>query len=87
MEKNKASMERRNPIRIKYCEEDSSSSSMSMYTLDLDGDDSVGSSNQSPPIVIHDSPLPLHMEEVHSSPIMEKVMFERHSMIQEEDHP
>ena len=27
------------------------------------------------------------MEEVHSSPIMEKVLVERHSVIQEEDHP
>jgi hypothetical protein len=37
--------------------------------------------------VIYDAPLPLHMEEVHSSPIIEKVPSERHSMIQEEDHP
>ena len=37
--------------------------------------------------MIHDSTLPLHMEEVHSSPIMEKVSSEMHSMIQEEDHP
>ena len=60
---------------------------MSMYNLDLDGEDSNVPSNQSPIIVIHDAPLPMHMEEVHSSPITEKVSSERHSMIQEEDHP
>ena len=42
---------------------------------------------QTPTIVIHDAPLPMHMEEVHSSPITEKVPSERHSVIQEEDHP
>jgi hypothetical protein len=29
----------------------------------------------------------MHVEEVHSSPIIKKVPFERHSMVQEEDHP
>ena len=29
----------------------------------------------------------MHLEEVHSSPIMEKILSQRHSMIQEEDHP
>ena len=29
----------------------------------------------------------MHLEEVHSSPITEKVSSERHSMVQEEDHP
>ena len=37
--------------------------------------------------MIHDAPLPMHMEEVHSSPIMEKVPSERHSIIHEEDNP
>ena len=45
LDKNKSSMERRNPIRIEDCEEDSSSSSMSMYNLDSDGDDLDGPSN------------------------------------------
>ena len=85
--KSKVVIEQRNPIRIKDCEEESSSSSMSMYSPDLDGEDSDGPSNRSPTIVIHDAPLPLHMEEVHSSPITEKVPFERHFVIQEEDHP
>lgn len=80
-------MEWRNPIRIEDCEEDSSSSSMSMYNLDSYGEDSYGLSNRSPTIVIHDALLPLHMEEVHSSPIMEKAPFERNPVIQKEDHP
>ena len=29
----------------------------------------------------------MHMEEVHSSPIIEKVTSERYLVIQEEDHP
>ena len=57
-------------------------SSLLMYIHDLDGP-----SNRSPTIVIHDAPLPLHMEEVHSSPIMDKVTFELLFVIQEEDHP
>ena len=58
-----------------------------MYNFDSDGEYSDGSSNQSPTIVIHDAPLPMHLEKVHSSPIMEKVPSEIHSMVQEEDHP
>ena len=62
LEKRKVAMEQRNPIRIKDFEEGSSSSSMSMYILDLDGEDSNVPSNQSPTIVLHDAPLPMHME-------------------------
>ena len=29
----------------------------------------------------------MHVEEVHNSPITKKVLFERHSVVQEEDHP
>jgi hypothetical protein len=87
MEKNKATMEQKIHLRVKVCEEGSSSSSMSMYTLDSDGKDSYVPSNQSPTIVLHYDPLPMHMKEVHSSPITEKVSSERHSMIQEENHP
>ena len=36
-EKRKTIIEWRNPIRIEDCEEESSSSYMSMYNLDLDG--------------------------------------------------
>lgn len=58
-----------------------------MYNFDSWGEDSNGLSNQSPTIVIHDTPLPMHLEKVHGSPITENVSFERHSAVQEEDHP
>ena len=58
-----------------------------MYNLDLDGEDSNVPSHRSPAVIVHDAPLPMHLEEVHSSPIMEKVLSERHSMDQEEYHP
>lgn len=83
LEKKKVTMKQRNPIRIKDCEEGPSSSSMSMYNLDSNGEASNGPSNQSPTIVIHDASLPLHMEEVHSSPITKNVLSERHYVIQE----
>ena len=72
LDKSKATMEWRNPIRIKDCEEESSSSSMSMYNLDSNREYLEVPSNRSPTVVIHDVPLPMHMEEVHSSPLMEK---------------
>ena len=59
---------------------------MSIYNLDLDREYSNVPSHQSPTVIIHDAPLPMHLEEVHSSPVMEKIPSERHSMIQE-DHP
>ena len=40
MEKNEASMERKIPLRVEDCEEGLSSSSMLMYNLDFDGEDS-----------------------------------------------
>ena len=60
---------------------------MSMYNLDSDGEDCDVPSYRYPTVIIHDVPLPMHMEEVHSSPIMENIPSERHSLIQEEDHP
>ena len=36
--------------------------------------------------MIHDAPLPMHLEEAHSLPITEKVSSERHSMMKKEDH-
>ena len=86
-EKRKAAIEWRNLIRINDEEEESSSSSMSMYNLDLDKEDSDVPSHRSPTVILHDSPLPMHLEEVHSSPVMEKIPSERHSVIQEENHP
>ena len=58
-----------------------------MYNLDSDGEDLEFPSNQSPTIVLHDSPIPMHMKEAHSSPITEKFPSERHFVVQEEDHP
>lgn len=80
-------MEWIDPIRIEDYEEETSYSSMSMYNLDGDVEESDVPSNQSPTLVIHDAPLPVHMEEVHSSPIIEKVIFERYFVIHEEYHP
>ena len=57
-----------------------------MYNLDLDGEDSDVPSNRYPTIVLYDAPLPMHMEEVHSSPITKKVSSKRHYVIHEEDH-
>ena len=64
--------------RVKDCEEDSSSSSMSMYNLDFDGEDSNFPSNWSTVVVLHDAPPLMNVEEVHCSPITEKVPCERH---------
>ena len=55
---------------------------MSMYILDSDIP-----SHRSPIIILHHAPLPMHLEEFHSSPITEQIPSERYSMIQEEDHP
>ena len=68
----KVSIEKRNIIWIEDEKEESSSSSMAMYNLDLDKEDSDVPSHKSVTVIIHDSPLPMHMEESHSSPIMEK---------------
>ena len=58
-----------------------------MYNLDSSEDGSEFLSNQTPTIVIHNTALLMHVEEVHSSPITKKVPSKRHSMVQEEDHP
>lgn len=60
---------------------------MSMYNLDFGEEGSDFLSNRTPTVVIHNAPLSMHVEEVHSSPITEKVLSERHSVVQEEDHP
>ena len=58
-----------------------------MYILNSDKEDSDVPSHRSPIVIVQDAPLPMHLEEVHSSPVMKKVPSERHSMIQEEEHP
>ena len=86
-EKSKVVIERRNIIWVEDEEEESSSSSMSMYGLDSDKEDSDVPSHRSPTVIVHDAPLPMHLEELHSSPITEKVPSKRHSSVQEEYHP
>jgi hypothetical protein len=87
MERSKAAMEWNILPSVEDYEEDSSSSSMSMYNLDFDGEDSYFLLNRTPHIVLHNAPLPMLVEELHSSHITEKVPFERHYVVQEEDHP
>ena len=82
MEKSKESMEWNIPPRVEDCEEGSSSSSMLMYNLDFDGEDSNFPSTSLVLFVLHDAPLLIHLEEVHNSPITEKFQSERHSMVQ-----
>ena len=57
----KDAIEQRNIIRIEGEEEESSYSSMSMYNLDSDREDSYVPSHPSPIVIIHDAPLPMHM--------------------------
>ena len=60
---------------------------MSIYNVDSDKKDSDMPSHWSPTIIVHDSPLPMHLEEVHSSRVTDKILSEMNSMIQEEEHP
>ena len=60
---------------------------MSMYSLDSNKEDSKVPSHRSPTFILQDAPIPMHLEEVHSSPVMENIPSERHSVIQEEEHP
>ena len=60
---------------------------MYMYSLDSVKEDFNIPSHRSPTVFVHDTPLPMHLEEVHSSPVTEKILSERHSLIQEEDQP
>ena len=81
-EKNKVAIERGNIILVKDVEEGSSCSSMSMYILDSEKEDSNMPSHQSPTVILHDAPLRMHLEEVHSSPVTKKISSKRHSVIQ-----
>ena len=64
MEKNIATMERKNPLRVKDYEEASSSSSMSTYNLYSNWEYLDVPSNQYPTVVLHDARRLMHMEEV-----------------------
>ena len=74
-EKNKVSSKRDNLIRIEDEEESSSSSSMSMYSIEFDRKGSEVSSRRSPTL-IEVQILDKH-EEVHSSPITDKIPSQR----------
>ena len=67
VKKSWVAIERKNIIKIEDVEESSSSSSMSMYSLDSDREDLEMPSRQSPTLI--EAPLPEHLEEVHSSPV------------------
>ena len=64
-EKNRVASERKNLIRIEDVEESSSSSSMSMYSLDSHREDLEVSSRQSPTLI--KVQLPQNQEEVQTS--------------------
>ena len=81
-DKSKDTIEWKNIIRIKDVEESSSSSSMSMHNLDSYKEDLEVPSHRSPTLI--EAPLPDNLEEVHSSPAMEKIPSERNLVIHEE---
>ena len=58
-----------------------------MNILNLDQEDLDVPSHRSPTLILQDVPLPRHLEEVHSSPVTEKIPYERHSVIHEEENP
>ena len=60
---------------------------MSMYILESGNEDLDMPSHRSPTVIVHDAPLPMHLEEVHSSVVTKKIPSERNSVIQEEEHP
>ena len=84
-EKNRDASEWKNLIRIEDVEESSSSSSMSMYSIDSDQEYSKVPSRRSPTLI--EDQILENREEVHSSPTTEKIPFERNSIIQEEENP
>ena len=57
-----------------------------MYSLHSGEEGLEFLSNQNRIVVIHNAALPMHVEEVHNSPITEKVPFEIHSVVEEEEH-
>ena len=43
-------------------------------------------SHRSPTLILQDAPLPMHLEEVHSSLVMKNISSERDVVIQEEEN-
>ena len=58
---------------------------MFMYSIDFEREDSEVPSHQSSTLI--EDQIPKNQEEVHSSPTTEKILFERHLVIQEEENP
>ena len=83
IEENKDTIEKNILPRAEDYDEDSSCSYMSMYRLDSSEEGSKSLSNWTPTVVVHNASLPMHVEEVHSSPITKKVMYELRSVVQE----
>ena len=81
IDKNKSTIEWKILPRVKDCEEDLSSSSISMYSLDSGEEGSYFLSIHTPTIDRHNTPLLIHGEEVYSSPITKKVPSERHLVV------
>ena len=80
--KSKVSSERLNIVSIDD-EESSSSSSMSLYSIESHGKDSEVSSRRTPTMV--ENQVPEQLEEVHSSPTTNKNRSKRHSQVQQEE--
>ena len=80
--KSKVSSERLNIVRIDD-EESSSSSSMSLYSIEFDRKDLEVSSCRSP--ILLEAQVPNKLQEVHSSPTTDKNQYERHSQFQQEE--
>lgn len=83
VEKDRAAIGLKYPIRVEDREESSSSSFVNI--LNSDQEYPVVSSHRSPTLI--EAPLPEHLEEVHSSLVTEKILSERHSVVQEEESP
>ena len=84
-ENNKVASEQKHLIRIEDVEESSSSYSLSMYSIDSDRERLEVPSRQSPTLI--EVQIPEKHKEVHISPPTENNLFERHSIIQEEEDP
>ena len=85
VEKNKVAIERNNIIKIEDVEDSSSSSSMSMYNLDSNRENSKVPSYRFPTLI--EAPLTEHLEEIHSSLVMDKISSKRNSVINVEENP
>lgn len=80
--KSKALSGKLNIVRIDD-EESSSSSSISLYNIESNEKNSEVSSRRTPTMI--ENPVLKQLEEVHSSPTMDKNQSERHSQVQQEE--